>query len=157
MEETMNHAIFDVVSKDDPTALVGRLLGRVVEDEDVWCFHQLLSDGRLHHEDDFDDLETAIQVLNRGFGPLELIQNTSEHMVVGEPIMAFEAAGPELAMRFADTCVHVVAKVSEAGTPYLAFSRSVPKGPPPPPGGLMGEDGITAEDAGVLSLLSYIF
>lgn len=135
--------IFDVVAKE------GQVLGQLKETEDVWQFHRLLGDGRLHHEDDFTDLDTAIMLLNQSYGGLEMLENTAAHMIIGEPVLACECMGPEIALRFADTVVHIKAVLSEGGLPYLELARSVPKGPPLP-------DGITAEDAGVLSLLSVI-
>ena len=135
--------IYDVVPRDGP------MLGKLVEGES-WAFEKLLPDGRLIREDSFDDPGTAVTMLNQEYGPLELLENTSHHMMNGEPVMAFEAMGPELAIRFGDVCVHVEARLSEAGTPYLEFSRSTPKDPPP-------AGGVTAEDVGVLSLLNSIY
>lgn len=135
--------IYDVIPRDGP------MLGKLVEGES-WDFMKLLPDGRLHREDSFDDPGTAVTLLNQEYGPVELLENTSHYMMNGEPVMVFEAMGAELAMRFGDVCVHVMARLSEAGTPYLEFSRSAPEGPPP-------EGGVTAEDVGVLSLLSSIY
>lgn len=136
--------IYDVIAED------GKALGRLVESDDWWRFMKLLSDGRLHHEDGYADLDTALRMLSQEYGPMELFENTSSHMMHGEPVMAYETMGPELAMRFGDICVHVMAMMSEAGTPYLEFSQSTPTGPPPP-------GGITAADVGTLSLLSSIY
>lgn len=135
--------IYDVITTGDEM-----VLGQLVESED-WEFKRLLTDGRFHQEGSYEDLEAAIAMIGQEYGPVELIENTSYHMMQ-EPIMEYEAMGPELAMRFGTRCVHVMAMVSDDGTPYLEFSRSMPKGPPPP-------DGVSAEDVGVLSLLSSIF
>lgn len=135
--------IFDVITAEN-----GMVLGQLVESED-WNFKRLLTDGRFHQEGSYDDLEAAVAMLGQEYGLVELIENTS-HYMMQEPVMEYEAMGPELAMRFDTCCVHVMAMMSEEGTPYLEFSRSMPKGPPP-------ADGVSAEDVGVLSLLSSIF
>ena len=139
--------IYDVITTgdgDEPT-----VLGQLVESED-WEFKRLLTDGRLHQEGSYEDLEAAIAMIGQEYGPVEFIENTSHYMMGGEPVMEYEAMGPELAMRFDTCCVHVMAVISDDGTPYLELSRSMPKGPRPP-------DGVSAEDVGVLSLLSSIF